>query len=91
MVNRIFYPHTLRNKIVSKKGLAVAGTGMGSGFLLDGGKGHQNSYIDYDTYVKDTGNTKGQGLGKSIVNKLSSLNVKPMKLMKKLENIQFHM
>jgi hypothetical protein len=88
MVNRIFYPHTLRNKIVSQKGLAVAGTGMGSGFLLDGGKGHQNSYIDYDTYVKDT---KGQGLGKSIVNKLTSLNVKPMKPMKKLENIQFHM
>ena len=28
MVHRIFYPHTLRNEIISQKGLAIAGTGL---------------------------------------------------------------
>ena len=86
--SKIFLPHTFRNKIVSDKGLA-SGSGMrGLGLLLDGGKGHFNSYPNYETYVATTG-MKGQGLDKSLTNKLEHLQLKPMG--RKPKNIQFHM
>jgi len=84
--SKIFFPHTFRNKIVSHKGLA-SGSGMsGLGLLLDGGKGHFNSYPNYETYVATT---QGQGLDKSLTNKLEHLQIKPMG--RKPKNIQFHM
>ena len=87
--SKIFFPHTFRNKIVSHKGLA-SGSGMsGLGLLLDGGKGHFNSYPNYETYVATTGMMKGQGLDKSLTNKLEHLQIKPMG--RKPKNIQFHM
>ena len=87
--HKIFYPHTFRNKIVSDKGLA-RGSGMkGLGILLDGGKGHSNSYQDYDTYVATTGIPRGQGLDKTLVHKLEQLQIKPMG--RKPKNIQFRM
>ena len=86
--SKIFFPHTFRNKIVGEKGLA-SGSGMkGLGLLLDGGKGHFNSYPNYETYVATTG-MKGQGLDKSLTNKLEHLQLKPMG--RKPKNIQFHM
>ena len=87
--SKIFFPHTFRNKIVSHKGLA-SGSGMsGLGLLLDGGNGHFNSYPNYETYVATTGMMKGQGLDKSLTNKLEHLQIKPMG--RKPKNIQFHM
>ncbi len=87
--SKIFYPHTFRNKIVTHKGLA-SGSGMkGLGVLLDGGKGHSNSYPDYDTYLATTGIPRGQGLDNSLMNKLDQLQIKPMG--RKPKNIQFRM
>jgi hypothetical protein len=90
--SKIFLPHTFRNKIVNDKGLAT-GSGMrGLGLLLlDGGKGHFNSYPNYETYLATTNNTTsmGRGLDKTLTNKLEHLQLKPMG--RKLKNIQFHM
>ena len=88
--SKIFFPHTFRNKIVSHKGLA-SGSGMrGLGLLLDGGKGHFNSYPNYETYLANTNNTTmGRGLDKTLTNKLEHLQLKPMG--RKLKNIQFRM
>ena len=89
--SKIFFPHTFRNKIVTDKGLAT-GSGMrGLGLLLDGGKGHFNSYPNYETYLATTNNTTsmGQGLDKTLTNKLEHLQLKPMG--RKPKNIQFHM
>jgi hypothetical protein len=87
--HKIFYPHTFRNKIVSDKGLARGSGIKGLGILLDGGKGHSNSYQDYDTYVATTGIPRGQGLDKTLVHKLEQLQIKPMG--RKPKNIQFRM
>jgi hypothetical protein len=91
MHSKIFLPHTFRNKTVSHKGLA-SGSGMkGIGLLLDGGKGHFNSYPNYETYLATTNHTSsmGQGLDKSLTNKLEHLQLKPMG--RKPKNIQFRM
>ena len=88
--SKIFFPHTFRNKIVTHKGLA-SGSGMkGVGLLLDGGKGHFNSYPNYETYLATTSNTPViKSLDKTLTNKLENLQIKPMG--RKPKNIQFHM
>lgn len=67
------------------------------GFLLDGGKGGQNSYYGIDDYIETTGrnpyasnnsSVMGKGLDDKIRNKLQSLNIsKPTVAKPKVKNI----
>lgn len=73
----------------------VSGKGFSS-LLLDGGLGGGNSYSSIDDYISTTGRNiggvRGNGLGKSLIDKLGKLgkiHMEKMPVSRKPKNINF--
>jgi hypothetical protein len=93
MVQRMVYAPSSRYVGLSRhtKG-AISGKGVGT-LLLDGGLGGGSSYSSIDDYISTTGRSMGKvagnGLGKSLIQKLGKLNVEKIPLSRKPKNINF--